>query len=48
MIVNLGSKPKNNCKATKDVVIIIGFLYLMINDFIFINLTTPRTRRATR
>jgi hypothetical protein len=36
MAQNFGSKPNNNCNAMTDVVIIMGFLYLMINGFILV------------
>lgn len=33
MIQNLGSNPKMSCSATTEVVIMIGFLYLMTTSF---------------
>jgi hypothetical protein len=48
MIQNFGSKPQMICKIVIETVIIIGFLYLMINSFkvIFFYLTTATTWAA--
>ena len=34
MIQNFGSKPKMSCNTTTEIVMMIGFLYFMKNDFI--------------
>ena len=49
MIQNFGSKPQMICKIVIETVIIIGFLYLMINSFkviFFFYLTTATTWAA--
>lgn len=46
MIQNLGSKPKMSCKATTEVVMTSGFLYLMINAFIVQQHPPPGVQQA--
>jgi hypothetical protein len=47
MMQNFGSKPQINCNIVIDEVIIIGFLYFMINSFILI-LAAVSVRSTTR
>ncbi len=42
MIQNLGSKPNMSCNTSTEVVITIGFLYLMISAFIELTATSAR------
>ena len=48
MIQNFGSKPQISCKIVIDIVIIIGFLYFIINFFIALNFSNSFHRASNK